>query len=101
MASQSPQTSQSPQIKYCIFCSKKNLKESPKKNFCMACRGSFKFSISKEMTPADLERAYKKDMVCCYNCGEDLVRTERRIMCVDGCEMIDINEGSLLCLSLC
>ena len=66
----------------------------------MACRGSFKFSISKEMTPADLEKAYKKDMVCCYNCGEDLVRTEGRIMCVDGCDMIDINEGSL-CLSLC
>ena len=47
------------------------------------------------MTPADLERAHKVDMVYCYNCGEELLRTEGKIMCVNGCGKININEGSL------
>ena len=52
------------------------------------------------MTPAELERAHKVDMVYCYNCGEELVRAKRKIVCVDGCEKINIKKGSL-CLSLC
>lgn len=86
------------QIKFCIFCPQNELKLSAKSKYCIICRDKKvprddKFNISKFSTPEDLERTHKKKMKYCYNCGEELARDAGRIMCIDGCEYIDIQEG--------
>lgn len=83
-------------IKFCMFCPYSELKESALKNkFCMNCKKKKKLlNIPKEMTAEDLEKAYKKEMIYCFICGEKLTREDGSIMCIDGCGILDIEEGN-------
>ena len=86
------------QINFCIFCPQNELKLSAKKKYCIICRNKKipikdQFAISKGTTPEDLERTHKKKMKYCYNCGEELTRDAGKIMCIDGCGYINIQEG--------
>ena len=78
-------------INYCVFC-KKLLSKTDKKILCTPCRKkTLNFTLSIETTPDDVERSYKDVMIYCYNCGGTLLRTEDSVICVDGCELVDID----------
>lgn len=81
-------------IRFCIYCPKSELKASEKKKFCMKCKRTKKwFNIPKESTAEDIERTYKNEMICCFNCGCELTKEDGSIMCIDGCGVLDIEEG--------
>ena len=78
-------------INYCVFC-KKLLSKTDTKILCTPCRKKTpNFTLSIETTPDDVERIYKDVMIYCYNCGGSLLRTEDSVICVDGCELVDID----------
>lgn len=68
----------------------------------MKCKKDKKkrFNIPKETTAEDLEKTYKNEMIHCYICGEELTRVHGHIMCIDGCEVLDIEEGKCKILLL-
>lgn len=82
-------------IRFCIYCPKSELKLSAEQSkFCKKCRGTKKwFKIPKESTAEDIERTYKNEMICCFNCGFALTKDDGSIMCIDGCGVLDIEEG--------
>lgn len=84
--------SQSKVIKFCVFCKGREVKTTTKKLYCMGCRrrSPVGFSTSRDATPEDIEQLFGQSMIYCYNCGEELIRDEGRIVCIDGCELIDI-----------
>ena len=57
---------------------------------CSNCDDDFNVSI--DMTPEDIEREFQHKMIHCYSCGEELLKQEeeRKLICVDGCGLVDI-----------
>lgn len=90
-------------VKFCVFCEGKNVKATKKSLYCPTCKGNNpEFKVSLNATPEEVEHLYKHNMVYCYCCGEELEREEGKVMCVDGCELINLqvddiqnNEGIL------
>lgn len=78
------------QIKYCMLCPRSQLKENKKKMFCTSCKGDFR--VYKGLTTECIERLYRKEMTHCYNCGEKMIRMKGMVMCVDGCDLVDVDE---------
>ena len=92
------------EIKFCIFCPNSILDDSLRKKFCFNCRKQRKvpkFTIPKEANTEDLVKKYRKMIEYCYNCGIKVAKIEGKIVCIDGCKLLNILEkGNCLLLYL-
>lgn len=84
------------EINFCVYCPKEAVLQVKGKKYCSSCRKvkrSRKFSISINVTIKEMEQNYFKDMIYCYNCGEELTRDDGKVMCIGGCDLVEIEEG--------
>ena len=95
-------------IKFCIYCPESELLEANKKKYCFSCKDKEtpakedQFSIPKETVPPDGLQKYYGKMIYCFYCGEELTKKNQRIMCIDGCEVLNIQlNGELYMLNAC
>ena len=78
-------------VKCCIICGE-SLVAKDKETVCCSYDAHFKVTINA--TPDDIEREFQYMMAHCYCCGEHLTKQERKLKCVNGCRLVEIELGT-------
>ena len=71
-------------VRFCIHCKKTKLDTSAK-FFC--CEEDCGFVLPVDNATPEKMSAYVEDMSFCYNCGEELKKKKKSLMCINGCGM--------------
>ena len=78
-------------VKCCIICGQ-SLVAKDKETVCCGYDAHFKVTINA--TPDDIEREFQHMMAHCYCCGGHLTKQERKLKCVNGCSLVEVELGT-------